>query len=161
VWSSRSFLALATPYVAAVLIIAAMSQVVADDETGSHLFVAALISTAPTGAILYLLGGGRAMALATFAVADHVPWLARIVPILGFGVMAVLNAFSMQVVVRAASRAIRRRTKWYGDCPDCGHDWRAHIPPEPCSGCQYSIVHQESDAPDTACTAPRPSSPSR
>jgi rubrerythrin len=51
---------------------------------------------------------------------------------------------------------ITRRPRSYGDCPACGHDWREHIPPEPCSECQYDIEHEEPGAPAIACTETAP-----
>ncbi len=44
----------------------------------------------------------------------------------------------------------------YGDCPACGHDWREHIPPEPCGECRYEIDHGEPGAPAVACAAAPP-----
>src|SRR5689334_661082 len=48
------------------------------------------------------------------------------------------------------------RRKWYGDCPACRHDWREHIPPDPCSECQYEIDHEEPNAPVAPCPLPAP-----
>jgi len=48
-----------------------------------------------------------------------------------------------------------RRTRWFGDCPHCGHDWREHIAPDPCSECRYEREHGGSDtAPLCTATAP-------
>lgn len=46
--------------------------------------------------------------------------------------------------------------EFFGNCPDCGHDWREHIPPavddgEPCSECTFEIDHQEPEAPSVPC----------
>ena len=51
-----------------------------------------------------------------------------------------------------------QRYPFFGDCSDCGHDWREHIAPavsgsEPCSECDYKIKHGEVDAPAVACRA--------
>jgi hypothetical protein len=43
-----------------------------------------------------------------------------------------------------------------GGCPDCGHDWAEHIPPEPCSEYRYEIEHQDPDAHASACERPIP-----
>jgi len=51
---------------------------------------------------------------------------------------------------------VTQRHPFFGNCPDCGHDWREHIPPaveedEPCSECVYEIEHDEPGAQAVAC----------
>lgn len=50
-----------------------------------------------------------------------------------------------------AARAQQQRA-----CSDCGHDWREHIAPDPCSECQYEIEHDDRHARGLACTATPP-----
>lgn len=42
-------------------------------------------------------------------------------------------------------------------CPSCGHEWREHIPPNPCSECLYEIEHGEPNAPSAPCERHAPS----
>ena len=44
--------------------------------------------------------------------------------------------------------------------PNCGHDWREHVPSEgECSECRYEIEHEEEDAPTAACRVMPPPTP--
>lgn len=77
---------------------------------------------------------------------------------LSVNVQVSLDAGSVPLVLRHNCTVtwFRRRQAWYGDCPKCGHDWREHIAPEPCSECEYEIEHEELGAPTEACTVVAP-----
>ncbi|SNY56374.1 hypothetical protein [Paractinoplanes atraurantiacus] len=55
-----------------------------------------------------------------------------------------------------AWRARRRRERFYGVCPLCGHDWREHDPGAGCGECRYEIEHEEPGAPADRCRAVAP-----
>ena len=60
----------------------------------------------------------------------------------------------------------RRRYPYYGDCPDCGHDWRSHAggphsDPESasCDECGYERDHGERPRDAALCPRPAPEPP--
>lgn len=54
----------------------------------------------------------------------------------------------------------KRKNPWYGDRPECGHDWREHLSendePSLCSECLYEIEHEFPEALSGACTREAP-----